>query len=202
LSQPGRRWGWLVLAALTALLLAWFGYRWLGHPAWYDQLPLAQKQLISLIETAAATTCAFIWTGLWWHQQRREQAQERDGHVALPHLLALAPDAFEAYVARLFRTKGYGVAHRGRSGDLGVDLELIDRRGRRAIVQCKRYQNTVGAVVVRELYGTLVHEGVAHAFLVTTGDISDAARRWAAGKPLTLIDGQTLVAIANQAARA
>ncbi|MCB0000495.1 MAG: restriction endonuclease, partial [Anaerolineales bacterium] len=37
----------------------------------------------------------------------------------------------------------------------------------------------------------------AHAFLVTTADISDAAREWAQYKPITLIDGETLVQIAT-----
>ena len=48
---------------------------------------------------------------------------------------------------------------------------------------------------MRELYGTLIHEKVAHAFLVTTADISDAAREWARGKPMTLIDGKMLVQV-------
>ena len=50
--------------------------------------------------------------------------------------------------------------------------------------------------IVRELYGTLVHERAAHAFLVTTAVISDAAREWASNKPMTLIDGKTLAQIA------
>ena len=51
---------------------------------------------------------------------------------------------------------------------------------------------------VRELSGPLLHGLVRHAFLVTTADISDGARDWAADKPLTLIDGKTLVAIARE----
>jgi restriction endonuclease Mrr len=50
---------------------------------------------------------------------------------------------------------------------------------------------------VRELLGTMIHEQVHHAFLVTTADISPAAREWAQTKPMTLIDGQTLVALAE-----
>jgi hypothetical protein len=43
----------------------------------------------------------------------------------------------------------------------------------------------------------MIHERVHHAFLVTTADISDAARQWAKHKPMTLIDGATLVSIAS-----
>ena len=67
----------------------------------------------------------------------------------------------------------------------------------RAIVQCKRYRDTVGEEIVRGLFGTLLHETAHHAFLVTTADISSAAAKWAAGKPMTLIDGPTLVDIAQ-----
>lgn len=62
-------------------------------------------------------------------------------------------------------------------------------------MQCKRYQSTVGEETVRELYGTLLHELAYHSFLVTTADISEAARAWAEGKPITLIDGVTLAQI-------
>ena len=58
----------------------------------------------------------------------------------------------------------------------------------------------MGEKIVRDLYGTLMHEGAFHAFLVTTAEISDAAEKWARGKPITLIDGPTLVHIANSLA--
>jgi restriction system protein len=78
---------------------------------------------------------------------------------------------------------------------MGVDVMLTKENGQRAVVQCKRYRHTVGPDIVRELFGTMVHERVHHAFLVTTADISDGARDWAADKPLTLIDGTLLVQI-------
>jgi hypothetical protein len=79
--------------------------------------------------------------------------------------------------------------HAGGPGDGGVDLRL-ERPGRRAIVQCKWYGGYVGPAMVREVYGALVHEQADEAYLVTTGRLSAAARRWAAGKPLLLIDGE------------
>ncbi len=111
-------------------------------------------------------------------------------------LFELDPKSFEYYVAGLFRQKGYAVTVRGRSGDHGVDLELKSARDKRAIVQCKRYRGTVGEKIVRDLFGTLLHERASRAFLVTTADISDAAAKWSQGKPITLIDGDTLVEIA------
>ena len=85
-------------------------------------------------------------------------------------------------MARLFRRKGYRVEMRGGSGDHGVDLIVTNRKRRKAIVQCKRYRNQIGPDIVRELYGTLMHEKAAHAFLVTTASISQSAQEWARGK--------------------
>ncbi|MBU0657987.1 MAG: restriction endonuclease [Alphaproteobacteria bacterium] len=116
-------------------------------------------------------------------------------------LLELEPQQFEKHVGRIFRHKGFKVRHRGGSGDHGVDLEVFTRSGRLGVVQCKRYRSTVGEVVVRDLYGTMLHEGAAHAYLATAGVISEAARRWAEGKPITLVDGERLLELARELAR-
>jgi len=198
--NPSRRaylQGWLLIAGLTAPFVLWLGYRWLVQPAWLALLPPVLNELLTLVEAASAFTVAFLWFALAWQQYRRSRIETiATDTLDVGDLYALSPAEFERYVAWLFRQKGYSVKVRGRSGDHGVDLELI-RPGRpKAIVQCKRYQNTVGPDVVRELYGTLVHERAVHAFLVTTADISDAARQWARYKPITLIDGRTLVQVA------
>jgi restriction endonuclease Mrr len=38
----------------------------------------------------------------------------------------------------------------------------------------------------------MVRSGAVYGYLVTTGTISNEARTWAAGQPLSLIDGQQL----------
>lgn len=189
--------GLAIIAGLTAWLLLWLAYHWGLRPGWIRRLPPLAVELMTLAEAAGSFTLAFLWAALAFRRWRRLQRDVERGPVpTVEDLYALSPKAFERYVAGLFRRKGYKVIVRGRSGDHGVDLELTGPMGRRAIVQCKRYQNTVGEDVVRELFGTLIHEGAIHAFLVTTADISDAATVWARGKPITLIDGRTLEQIA------
>jgi restriction system protein len=187
--------GWLILAAMTALFSVWLLVRWLVQPSWPESLPNILAELLSLIEVALALTLIILWAGLLWRRRSRA-ASATSLALSVDQMYALSPKAFEHYVAGLFRLKGYRAAVRGRSGDHGVDLELTAPNGRRAIVQCKRYRDTVGEEIVRGLFGTLLHETAHHAFLVTTADISDSARNWAAGKPLTLVDGPTLVEIA------
>jgi hypothetical protein len=199
-EHPSRsiNWLWWSAGGLTAVFISWIFYRLLFRPIWLAQLPATWSELLALSETAWAFTLSFLWAAMGW---RFLIAPARRLPPPLPalsvaDLYALSPAEFEQYVGQLFRRKGYQVKWRGRSGDHGVDLEVTHPGGKRAIVQCKRYQNTVGPEVVRELYGTFIHERAAHAFLVTTADISTAARAWARGKPMTLIDGPTLTAIA------
>ncbi|MCA9929709.1 MAG: restriction endonuclease [Anaerolineales bacterium] len=193
-KQPVSKSSLWSIGGLTAVYLIWLLYRWILQPVWLAALPTAVNELVQLMQVAGAFTLLILWVMLWWRQQSGQSLHAVPA-ISLDDLYEMSPTAFEKYVAQVFRRRGYRVGHRGRAGDLGVDLELSNGNGKRAIVQCKRYRNTIGPDIVRELYGTLIHEKVAHAFLVTTADISDAAREWARGKPMTLIDGKMLVQV-------
>jgi restriction system protein len=61
------------------------------------------------------------------------------------------------------------------------------------IVQCKQWKVfTVGVKEIRELLGIMVAEGANRAIFVTSGLYTREAKRFAAGKPLELIDGEAL----------
>ncbi|MBP7998484.1 MAG: restriction endonuclease [Chloroflexi bacterium] len=189
--------GWWIIGGFTLLTLGWMLYHALWQPYWLMLLPEWGREFIHLVELSAFLTLLAVWGMLGWRQTRpRLTVAPPFLLLELEQLLTFPPAEFEAYVAGLFRRKGYVVRRRGGIGDMGVDLELLAPGQRRAIVQCKRYQNTVGAELVRELYGTLIHEKALHAFLITTADISPAAREWVKGKPITLIDGEMLMQIA------
>lgn len=118
--------------------------------------------------------------------------------LSLARLQELSPSAFEDYVAqRVFERQGYTVENTPDVKDGGVDVLVTDGTGRLAVVQCKRYRGTVGESTIRDLYGTMIHHDASMAFLITTGTISDSARRWVAGKPIRLIDGERLVALSR-----
>ena len=184
-----------LFAIVTGLLVLWLLYHHLFQPTWLSTTPVFFVELLTLVESAAVLTIVVVWIIIWWRARRNRLLSNRTQTVA--ELYALSPKEFERYVAGLFRQKGYRVLIRGRSGDHGVDLELIRQDGKRAIVQCKRYRNAIGPDTIRELFGTMIHERVHHAFLVTTANISESARTWALHKPMTLIDGPTLIQIAQ-----
>lgn len=193
--QPVSNQNYWMVGLLTAVYLFWLLVRIFSQPGWLLSLPPLLTELIRLVEFSWLATLIVLWGMIWW-RGKQENLRPLEP-LSLEQLYNLHPAEFERYVARLFRQKGYKVVVRGRSGDLGVDLVITRHGGKRAIAQCKRYRNTIGPDIVRELYGTLIHEGVSHAFLVTTASISDSARAWAQGKPMTLIDGPMLVTLAR-----
>jgi restriction system protein len=98
-------------------------------------------------------------------------------------LIGLAPEAFEAWVGERFRDLGYEVHVTPFQGDLGVDL-ILSRDDEKVIVQCKHHPlSTIGEPVLRDRFGAH-HVGATSAALITTGQLSTAARQWLIGKPI------------------
>jgi restriction system protein len=116
-----------------------------------------------------------------------------DTQTGLSSLRALSWRDFERLVAEAFHRRGYAVAETGLGGaDGGIDL-LLQRDGRRTLVQCKQWKTQrVGVVTVREQFGLLTHHGADEAILVTTGDYTAEAKAFARGKPIRLIAGEEL----------
>jgi restriction system protein len=84
------------------------------------------------------------------------------------------------------------------SRDRGVDAVILDPdplRGGKSVVQAKRYNNVVDVSAVRDLWGTVHNEGAARGILVTTSKYGRDAYDFVSNKPLTLIDGQNLLAL-------
>src|SRR4029079_3657429 len=84
------------------------------------------------------------------------------------------------------------------SRDRGVDAVVFDPdplRGGKYVVQAKRYNNLVDVSAVRDLWGTVLNEGAARGILVTTSKYGRDAHDFVSNKPLTLIDGQNLLAL-------
>lgn len=98
--------------------------------------------------------------------------------------------------AREFSTHGGEVKITQASRDGGVDAIAFDPdpiRGGKIVIQAKRYTRTVDVSAVRDLYGTVMNEGATKGILVTTADYGPDAYRFAADKPLTLLNGANLL---------
>jgi len=99
---------------------------------------------------------------------------------------------FEELAAEFFKIMGYEVSLTPVTGDQGIDLIIRLRDSPTFLVaQCKHWQTPVGAPAVREFYGSLIHSGATQGFLIATNGFTDAAREFAAGKPIVLARGQS-----------
>jgi len=118
-----------------------------------------------------------------------------------PDLFEMDPIAFEELIAELFRARGLRTRTTARSGDEGVDVLAEDPdpvTGGQIVIQAKRYRHTVPPTAVRDLDATMVRQGAKLGILVTTSGFGPGSRRWVEGKPLTLIDGPTLVGLLKE----
>ncbi|MGI9461640.1 MAG: restriction endonuclease [Alphaproteobacteria bacterium] len=98
--------------------------------------------------------------------------------------------------SKMFAQLGAEVKITQASRDRGVDAIVFDPdpiRGGKIVIQCKRYNNVVGVDAVRDLYGTVQHEGANKGILVTTSHFGGDSIEWSKDKPITLINGQELL---------
>lgn len=116
----------------------------------------------------------------------------------LDRLGKLSPTGFEQLTGRLLTAAGFhDVDVLGQSGDGGIDCVGMYRLSLVSFptyVQCKRYQGSVSASMVRDLRGAMVGRG-DRGLLITTGTFTKAARSEATrdgAPPIELIDGEAL----------
>jgi len=118
-----------------------------------------------------------------------------------PNLLDLEPKQFEAFIQNLFTRMGFDTKQFQASGDGGVDCVAFDPRpvfGGKFVIQAKLYQKTVPPTAVRDLYGTMQHEGATKGILITTSGYGPSAYEFANGKPIQLIDASGLLFLCQQ----
>ncbi|MBM7131826.1 restriction endonuclease [Dyella mobilis] len=103
---------------------------------------------------------------------------------------------FEMLVSEAFRRQGYSVREIGLSdGDGGVDL-ILHKDGMMTLVQCRQWRTKLVDVKwVREMYGLLVHHHADVVKIIAIGSYTDDAQRFVHGKPIELINGNTLLSM-------
>ena len=112
----------------------------------------------------------------------------------LERIRRLSWQDFEEFVADIYRGEGYLVEKTGGArADGGYDLVLL-RENFSVLVQCKHWlAHQVGVSRVRELAGAMKKVGATGGVFVTTGAFTPAARQFATGMPMELVDGKALV---------
>lgn len=134
-----------------------------------------------------------------------EKIFESEETQILPTLKKLSPEGFERLCQRLLREHGFqNVKVTGRSGDGGIDgegiLEINPLLSFKVIFQCKRYQGSVGAGMIRDFRGAMIGRADKGIFL-TTGTFTMDAKKEAVrdgANPIELVDGEKLVRMFEQ----
>jgi restriction system protein len=110
-------------------------------------------------------------------------------------LKKLTWDEFEHLCRILFEEEGWKVRENVQKGaDGGVDL-WMKKRGKEAIVQCKKYEDAkVTIKVIREMYGLMHEYGVDKVFVITTSEFTKECYRFSEEKEIELINGKMLTA--------
>jgi restriction system protein len=67
--------------------------------------------------------------------------------------------------------------------------------GGKILIQAMRSTEPIGVSSVKELFGSLIHEAAIKGILVTTSDFTPEAIEFAKNKPLSLLNGNKLLAL-------
>ena len=122
-----------------------------------------------------------------------------DAQTGLDSFAAMGWRDFERLVGEAYRREGYSVEETGLGGpDGGIDL-ILRGKDRTTLVQVKQWRRqNVDVPTVREIYGLMVHHRADAVRIATLGGFTAAARRFAEGKPIELMDAKELLALVSR----
>ena len=128
----------------------------------------------------------------------RRKRKQLDEQKDIGSIRKLSWSHFEELVAEAYRRQGYKVTENDSAGpDGGIDL-VIQKNGRRFLVQCKQWRSQkVGVKIIREMFGLVAAEKASGGIVITSGQFTQDARAFARGRALQLVTGEKLAELIN-----
>jgi restriction system protein len=123
---------------------------------------------------------------------KRLAFQEKMRKSGILEIDKMTGNQFENYLGELFKFQGYKTKVTPSSGDYGADL-VIEKNGKRIVVQAKRYKNNVGIKAVQEIYSSKKHYKALEAWVVTNSNYTAAAQKLASSNDVRLINREVLI---------
>jgi restriction system protein len=185
----------------------------------YDAVKESGNKIWTLTENGASLTrqdCGKIPAEVrkLWKKRKGDEARQSQPEIDMPdtnqedeaawrdellsHLLRIKPDAFERLAVRLLREAGFKkveVTAKGKDGGIdGTGILPVNLVTFTVLFQCKRYQGSVGASVIRDFRGAMTGR-CDKGLVITTGTFSLDARKEATRDgafSIDLIDGEAL----------
>ena len=148
-------------------------------------LATAGQVLLPLLFLLGAAVSAFRRRGAG--QGHTSAANRNDDVARMPWR------QFEVLVGEYFRRQGFASMDGTGGLDGGVDV-VLKNGADRYLVRCKHWRAMrVDVQAVRDLYGAMTAQHGVGAYIVTSGDFTDEARKFAEAREIRLIDGRTLL---------
>jgi restriction system protein len=88
------------------------------------------------------------------------------------------PIEYEQMVANSLADLGWQTRLTKASGDQGIDV-IAEMRGKRVVIQCKRYASSIGNSAVQEAFAGKTFENADHAAVVSNAEFTRSARQLA-----------------------
>jgi restriction system protein len=103
------------------------------------------------------------------------------------------PLSFESFVADVIqKSRGGSIWVSPPSGDFGVDFEHTTEKGM-FLGQVKCYQGDLSFDPIALIHSNMIKKGAVGGYVITTGSFTSAAKDYAEGLNIELIDGVKLV---------
>lgn len=126
--------------------------------------------------------------------RRREHDRLRAAVIpTLPALRTLSPEELDHEVAGMLERLGYRIELTNPTGQL-----VVLKEGRKLVVACARPPEPVPWQAIARLHDSMLDFNAAAGFYVTARDFEPDAVRYAASLPITLVDGDKLLASMRQ----
>ena len=139
----------------------------------------------------------FVAIAIYFAWQQLRALSPDTVNARLAAVRAMSWDEFAVLIGDAYRRRGYEVE---TARDGAFDF-VLRQKGRLSLVQCRRWKvRQVGVGPVRELYEALDRHEAFNGICIAAGDFSDAARQFAAGKPIALVHGAELAKLVGRKA--
>jgi restriction system protein len=107
---------------------------------------------------------------------------------------AMSGQEFEQFLAVLLEEGGSSVELTPKSKDYGADLILTNEKGKRAVIQAKRYsEKTVGVDAVQQVNTAKAYYKAQDAFVITNRKFSNEAQVLVRATSVRLLDREDLI---------
>ncbi|MBR3176360.1 restriction endonuclease [Candidatus Saccharibacteria bacterium] len=214
-NSPWRPFDYKFNFALKNLLVAGFVSYSRGNPV----VQLTEKGINVDMKTFEIDRDVYDVSISYWHnneKQKKKDEVEAENTVEneylndfreklLAAISKMSPKKFELFSRALLNKMGIEFTETGTqlSNDGGIDgygyCRTDDFRTSRVVIQCKRWQGSVGSVEINGFLGAMNRFQADYGVFITNSRYTPAAREAArAGTPITLIDGDDLVRLVKK----